>query len=273
VRRGGQIQPTLTLTAAVYGIVPVSGTSVLTTPQGRRMGYVFVRNMISQAHSSTTHESFESAFATFRAQGVTELALDLRYNGGGLVETGRLLASYIAGSVGSGQRYALLRWNDQLAASKNQSFNFSTPTNALGLRKVYVLAGERTCSASEQVINGLRGVGIDVVVVGDTTCGKPVGFLPVANNCGTTYSVVNFDSVNAQNSGDYYNGLAANCPVAENFQQPVGSNADPLLSAARLMADGSSCASVRGSEQPQALRTRPARGRTGADGERIGMMP
>ena len=33
-------------------------------------------------------------------------------------------------------------------------------------------------------------VGVEVVAIGATSCGKPVGFLP-KDNCGTTFSVVN----------------------------------------------------------------------------------
>ncbi len=104
-----------------------------------------------------------------------------------------------------------------------------------------MLTGRRTCSASEQVINGLRGAGLQVVAVGETTCGKPVGFQPVAQ-CGTTYSVVNFESVNQLGEGRYWDGLDASCAVAENFQVPQGDPAhDPLLATALQMVDGLAC--------------------------------
>ena len=84
---------------------------------------------------------------------------------------------------------------------------------------MYLLTGPRTCSASELVINGLRPF-VDVVVVGDTSCGKPVGFVPVSR-CDTTFNVVNFEAVNADNQGRYFGGIEPRCAVEENLSQPV----------------------------------------------------
>ena len=100
--------------------------------------------------------------------------------------------------------------------------------------------GRRTCSASEQLINGLRGAGVEVVAVGENTCGKPVGFLPTSA-CGRTYSVVNFESVNHLDQGRYFDGFAPTCAVAENFSVTQGGNADPLMSAAKQAADTGVC--------------------------------
>ncbi|MCK7493985.1 MAG: hypothetical protein MZW92_24090 [Comamonadaceae bacterium] len=123
-----------------------------------------------------------------------------------------------------------------------------------------MLNGPRTCSASEQVINGLRGVGVDVVAIGDATCGKPVGFEPVSDGCGTTCSVVNFESVNARNEGRYFDGFAPTCAVAEDFTRPLGSADEPLLAAAANFADTGACpagsgAAARSLAQPRAPRT------------------
>ena len=125
-------------------------------------------------------------------------------------------------------------------AATTPRFDFSAPAQAVPASRVYVLTGPRTCSASEQVINGLRGVGIEVVTIGSTTCGKPVGFLPTAR-CGTTYSVVNFESVNARGEGRYFDGFAASCRVDEDFRQPLGSAGDPLIAAARQHAETGAC--------------------------------
>jgi carboxyl-terminal processing protease len=225
----------LRLTSAVFAVTPVTGSQVFTSAQGRRVGYLAVKNMISQALTP-----IDQAFAQFKAQQVQDLVLDLRYNGGGLVSVGGQLASYVAGLNASGSVYATLLYNDRRAASNNSTFRFDRPAHALGLSRVYLLTGQRTCSASEQLINGLRGVGVQVVAVGDTTCGKPVGFLP-NDLCGQTYSVVNFESVNARNEGRYWQGFEATCAVVENFQTAQGSAADPLLAAAAQLADGGSC--------------------------------
>jgi carboxyl-terminal processing protease len=264
---------TLNLRSTVYPLTPVAGTDVVTNASGRRVGYLFVRNMVSTANAD-----LNTAFATLRSRGVDDLVLDLRYNGGGVVDFGRLLASYIGGTQDNGKVYARLLYNDQNQA-KNTDALFQALGNSLDMGRVYVLAGARTCSAAEQVISGLRGIGMPVTVIGDTTCGKPVGFVPQPDGCGTTYNVVNFETVNAANSGRYFNGIVADCPVAENFQTAIGSNADPLFSAARLMAEGSACAAAGGGRATvqslgaggEGFSGAPRRARPGADGERARM--
>ena len=268
LRRAG-VDRTVLLRAAVFTLAPVQGVAVQTTPGGRRVGYLQVKDMIGQGLAPMA-----TAFSQFQAAGVQDLLLDLRYNGGGLVSTGGTLASHIAGARGAGLNYATLLYNDKRAAANNQSFAFTQPTAALGLPRVYVLAGPRTCSASEQVINGLRGAGVEVITVGDTTCGKPVGFLP-SSSCGRTYSVVNFESVNQRNEGRYVDGFEATCAVAENFSVVQGSASDPLVSEAQRHADGGSCLRASdGRAQPLALRRAPSAARRAPEpGERQGMIP
>ncbi len=234
VRGSDGVDRARVLTAASYSLSPVTGTTVLQSPGGRPLGYLAVKDMVTQALSPA-----DAAFAQFKAAGVADLVLDLRYNGGGLVSTGATLAGYIAGSRGAGLNYARLLFNDKHSAS-NQNFPFAVPGAALNLPRVFVLMGRRTCSASEQLINGLRGAGLNVVAIGETSCGKPVGFQPVSN-CGTTFSIVNFESVNQVGTGRYFNGLAPSCAVAEDFSVAQASSADPLLAAALRYADSGSC--------------------------------
>lgn len=257
VLRNGGADRTLTLTAAVYNLVPVLPQAVVTSAGGRKLGVLQVNQMISQATAP-----LDAAFAQFRAQGVQDLVLDLRYNGGGLVSLGGTLASYIGGSRSAGQRYATLIYNDRHQAS-NTPFDFSLPGNALSLPRVFVLQGPRTCSASEQLINGLAGAGVEVIAIGGTTCGKPVGFNPVAA-CGSTYSVVNFESQNRLGTGRYFDGLAATCAVAEDFGVAQNGSSDPLLAGALQYADSGQCA--RSAPLPRAARATRVREPGGFEG-------
>jgi carboxyl-terminal processing protease len=266
IRRASGATANVTLLAAVFALTPVQNGKVVFSPNGRRMGYVFVKDMISQVGTPLAN-----TMTNFRNQGIQELVLDLRYNGGGLVSVGSTVASYASGSGANGQLYTRLLYNDKQSAS-NQDFLFSNPGAWSGFARAYVLMGERTCSASEQVVNGLRGVGIDVVAIGDTSCGKPVGFLPADGECGTTYSVVNFEGVNALNQGRYFDGLNPTCAVAEDFSRPAGDLADPLLVAAKHYVDNGACPVSASRESPLARPSGRRARYTGADGgERTGM--
>ncbi len=113
----------------------------------------------------------------------------------------------------------------------------------LSLPRVFVLSSPNTCSASEAIVNGLRGVGVQVIQIGTTTCGKPYGFYP-ADNCGTTYFSIEFEGVNAQGFGDYPDGFSpANtvsspgvalpgCSVGDDFGHELGDRDEGRLAAA-----------------------------------------
>jgi carboxyl-terminal processing protease len=100
----------------------------------------------------------------------------------------------------------------------------------LGLKRVTVLTTSGTCSASEAVINGLRGVDVQVNLIGGQTCGKPYGFTPV-DNCGTTYFSIEFQGVNAKGFGDFADGFAPTCAVADDLAHALGDPAEALLAA------------------------------------------
>lgn len=246
----------LQLVASVHTLTPVQNSAVITTPLGRKVGYVFVKDMINQVNSP-----LQSAFANFRSQGVSDVVVDLRYNGGGLVSVGRTVASYVGGTRSSGQIYAQLLYNDLRAASNNSTFRFESPGDALGLSRVYVLTGARTCSASEQFINGLAPF-VNVVQIGDVTCGKPLGFLPQPFGS-NTFSIVNFESVNQLNEGRYFDGLAPSCDVADDLDAALGSTSEGLLAAALQHADTGTCPIFARRAQPLAARA------AGADGARV----
>lgn len=253
VRDGSGQDFSVRLTAAEYALAPVPQHSIVLTAGNRKLGYVVVKDMINQVA-----DPLDAAFRDFVAEGVTDLILDLRYNGGGYVSVGRTVASYVAGARGNGKAFAKLIYSPR-QSQFDTTYGFSQPGAALGLARVFVLTGSRTCSASEQVINGLRGAGVQVVAIGDTTCGKPVGFNATDGGCGSTYSAVTFESVNHLNEGRYFDGFAATCPVAEDFTQPMGSGTDPLLVAAADYADTGACpAAARAQVQavPKAMKRR-----------------
>jgi carboxyl-terminal processing protease len=253
---------TVTLSATNYSLTPVSADAVLTLPSGAKAGYVVLKDFIAQADAPLA-----AAIANIRAAGATDLILDLRYNGGGRIATATALASLIAGASNNGKVFTQLIHND-LKISLNSVFNLSGG-NGFAFKRVVVLTGARTCSASELVVNGLKPY-TNVSTVGGTSCGKPFGFSPV-NNCGSTYSAVNFESFNAQSQGRYYDGIPASCPVADDFSGALGSPTEKLTSAALNYLQTGTCPAAAAEQRIQAAAVHQRAVTTLESGERRGM--
>jgi carboxyl-terminal processing protease len=231
---GTGVRP-VTLTAASFDLTPVSASQVLTLPNGSKAGYVVLKDFISQAEAPLT-----AAFANFRAQGATELIIDLRYNGGGLLSTSNLLASLVAGNTAAGQVFTQLNRNARNQAA-NSTFRLSSAPGPT-FNRVVVLTGARTCSASELLVNGLKPY-VNVVTIGAATCGKPFGFYPV-DHCGNTFSAVNFETVNGAGQGRYYDGIAPTCVAADDFKGELGTAAEFMTGVASGYLNSGLCSAV-----------------------------
>jgi hypothetical protein len=129
------------------------------------------------------------------------------------------------------------------STSQGLSVPEGQPLPTLNLSRVTILTGGNTCSASESIINGLLGVGVEVIQIGATSCGKPYGFYP-QDNCGTTYFSIQFKGINDKGFGDYPDGFSpANatgsigvqvpgCAVADDFNHALGDPKEARLEAA-----------------------------------------
>jgi len=222
---------TVTLTATTYALTPVPVSRILTLANGSRAGHLVLKDFIAQAEAP-----LDAAFKDFRAAGATELILDLRYNGGGRISTATFLASLAAGSAQDGKVFTRLSYSAR-QSSRNSSYTLAS--RLAGFSRVVVLTGQRTCSASELIVNGLKPY-LQVVTVGDTSCGKPFGFVP-ATSCSDTVSAVNFEALNARDEGRYYDGIAATCPVAEDFSGQLGDPTEILTAAAASYLQTGAC--------------------------------
>ena len=202
---------------------------------------------------------------------MTDLVLDLRYNGGGYLDIAAELAYMIAGPTNTtGKVFEVQTFNDKnpfgftlaqrTTPFENTSQGFSTtsgqPWPTLNLNRVFVLAGKGTCSASEAVVNGLRGAGVTVSLIGGTTCGKPYGFYP-QDNCNTTYFAIQFQGVNQLGFGDYADGFAPTCSVADDYNHALGDPAEGRLAAALYLRTNGVCQPGTG-VTANAVRTRTA---------------
>lgn len=250
------VQRSLVVNSADYALSPVMDARVFTAANGAKVGYLAYQEFIS-----TGAAAVGKAIDSFRAAGVTELVLDLRYNGGGSTTQARNLASLLGGSALGGRVFAQYRFNAKNTASNfSQGFTASTSTLQTApleiLSRVVVITSASTASASELIINGLRPFK-NVITIGSTTYGKPYGFLP-RDACGTTYSAVNFNTVNAQGFGDYSTGIVPTCTVADDLTRQLGDPAEHRTAAAlTYIANGACPAAVPGAVAKAAAQPGP----------------
>ena len=162
---------------------------------------------------------------SLKAAGATELVLDLRYNGGGLVDVAVHLASLIGGARISGQ--VMINWthNDKVGPILNKVTRFNeTPEQTLNLQRLVVITTRSSASASELIINSLRPY-MPVTVIGDTTYGKPVGQYGF-NFCEKVLVPVAFSLKNANNEGDFFDGIPADCAAPDDITHQLGDPAE-----------------------------------------------
>ena len=236
---------TATLTKEEYTEDPVFIIKTLDI-SGTKVGYIMYN-----AFTSSFDETLNAAFGQLQAEGVTELVLDLRYNGGGSVRTATDLSGMITGQF-TGQVFYTEQWNADRQATYASNGLFTNETrngnslNSLNLSRVHVLTTGRTASASELVINGLVPY-IDVVQVGTNTTGKfqastilydapSPNFSRSEANPAHTYAMLPliFKTANAAGNTDYIDGLFPDIEIDEAYENlgELGDVNEPLLAAA-----------------------------------------
>jgi carboxyl-terminal processing protease len=203
-------------------IEPVPATALLDV-DGRQVGYLAFRDFVDPAF-----DALDRAFEPFADAGVSELILDLRYNGGGLLSVSEYLADLITRGLG-GEVFYSRRHND-----RNRSFDttrrFDGAPNALMLDKIVIITTSGTASASELIINGITPY-LDVTLVGGTTFGKPVGQYGY-EFCGKILRPASFLLQNSRGSSDYFDGFRPDCFAEDDLSRPLGDTQEEMLSAA-----------------------------------------
>lgn len=261
------VQYTASVTAADVAATPVQNASVIDTSTGK-VGY-----LTFNSHNAVAERQLIDAFSYLKQQDVSDLVLDMRYNGGGLLYLAGQLGYMIAGPAQSdGKDFERMIRNDKREPLDPVPFVSTTlgfpspnpvpvdqPLPWLGLKRITILTTSDTCSASEAVINGLRGIDVEVNIVGARTCGKPYGFVP-KDNCGTTYFAIELQGANNKGFGDYADGFGATCTVPDDLSRPLGDRSEGMLSAALRLRETGQCdtSTVRARVMPLELVRHPA---------------
>lgn len=219
--------------------------------------------LVYSAFESGFDQELFDVFKNFKSQGITNLILDFRYNGGGDVKSANLIASCVAGAASSNKTFASYRYNDErMIAQNNQQDiekfaysnypnlnNISLSAGGLNLNHIYCLVSDNTASASELVINALKGIDVNVTLIGTTTRGKNVGMEGTRLSDGVDNYIlypITFQTYNAKGFGAYENGFTPDETIDEDnpnqngFERygEFGTTDDPLYAKAISMITG-----------------------------------
>jgi carboxyl-terminal processing protease len=256
-----------TLNMADYngGNFTPNGKSVALTKTNLSENPIFINTVINSGTNkigylmyngfySNYDNQLNDAFGTLKSQGITDLVIDFRYNGGGSVQTATRLASMITGSF-TGKVFAKNQWNSKIddyfsrndpESQKDFFVNKigDTPINSLNLTKVYILTSKASASASELVINGLKPY-IEVIHIGDITAGKNVGSVTLYDSPDFSKKNANqkhryamqpivVKTANSAGFGDYQSGLVPTFKQEETLSNlgVLGTANEPLLQTA-----------------------------------------
>ena len=273
-----------TLTAEPVGVAmtavemyqdPILKDTVI-NKDGHRVGYL----CYSDYTERSTAELIK-VFTRFKTAGVTDVVLDLRYNGGGYVSTARALCSILApeAAMKKKERFLFKLWNENyMSYWKSKGRNdelYETFVDTLGinmnLNRLYILTGKGTASASELTLTGLTPY-MDVVQIGDTTHGKFCGgivlmpkhlwwdksasYYQEIQNWGMYVMIYKFSN---KRNDEFPRGFAPKYVVKEYLLElyPFGDERDPLLGKALELITGKQVAKARSRRIQPALRELP----------------
>jgi len=206
------------------------------------VGYLNLRSYIS-----TADPQLVAAFDQFRALGLTDYIIDLRYNGGGLLSIAELMNNLMGGArAASDVQFRLIHNARKTAENETELFR-ARPESVQPVRVAFLTTGA-TASASEINVNSLSPW-VEVAIVGEDTFGKPVGqYAFDLQGCEDRLRLVAFKTVNSLGQGDYYDGLAGTmkfaCAASDTIAEPLGSAAEGMVAAALAWLQNGACTQV-----------------------------
>ena len=249
------------VTKEEYPLDPVSdryGVKILDDGAGGRVGYINLRTFIV----STADRQLADAFELFADEGLTNFVIDLRYNGGGLVRIAELMGDLMRNG-NTGEVFSRLVLRDSKSSEnetrlfRNTAQFFNPSTGSLGAAesipavdpvKLAFITTRSSASASELIINSMLPYVApeNIALIGGNTFGKPVGqFAFDRSQCDDRLRAVAFKTVNANNQGEYFDGLASvvpnTCRANDDIFTQLGDPAEDSVAAALDFITGGNC--------------------------------
>lgn len=264
IRHLNGVQTSVSLTKTTYDLNPVStqGNHVISYG-GSQVGYINLRTFIS----ITGEDQLRARIQEFRNQGIDKVIVDLRYNGGGLIEVSQVLGSLLAANQVN-KPFAYMTFRPSLSA-ENETLNFQAEPSAISATRIAFIGTSGSASASELVMNAFAPyLGKNVALVGGNTYGKPVGQIGVDNAaCDDRFRIIAFALENADHYGGYFQGLAVDttndpnsfvskattCRAADDIAHQFGDPMESSVAVALGWITGGSCTAIAASSGQSTL--------------------
>ena len=213
----------ITLESETYQENPVILDSIY-TEGARKAGYIVFNSFLGD--TAKVINELTNVFNKFVAASVTDVIVDLRYNGGGYVSVSEALANFLIKPSSSGSIMMTQQYNENYS-DLNEVTMFKK-RGSLSVSNIFFVVTDNTASASELLINNLKPY-MNVKLVGpEATYGKPVGFFPIP--VGDWYIFpVSFRSTNGQNQGNYFDGIAIDQQVSDGLDKDWGDRQEAAL--------------------------------------------
>lgn len=205
--------------------------TVYSAGQGK-VAYIVLKGFIGK-----TNQELDQAFGNFLSQGVSDLIVDLRYNTGGLVDAASYLSDLMAGYTANNQILGTYVHNEK-QSKLNKPIYIKKRANSLNISRAVFITSGQSASASELAINGLFPY-LDLTLVGSKTYGKPVGmYVFTSDSYDWAFIPICFKILNANNEGDYYNGIPVDINQIDGINYPFGNLDEPCLNSAIAFIQG-----------------------------------
>lgn len=260
---------TADVTKADYALDPMSDRygAVILDNGGTKVGYINLRTFIVEDASTQLRQAINQ----FRQQGIDQVIVDVRYNGGGLVSVAELFGDLL-GADKVGQVFSKTTFRSSKSANDDQKL-FDSQAQAIAATRIALIGTDGTASASELLPNAfIPYLQQNIALVGTNTFGKPVGQIARDRSaCDDRLRLVAFRTVNAAGGGDYYDGLAGvmprTCAANDDYLVPLGDPREASIATALDFLAGRGCTAIgaantrrtAAAEQPPRELLRPTR--------------
>jgi carboxyl-terminal processing protease len=191
---------------------------------GKKVGY-----FVFQSFTIASKDELTVLFSDFLTEDIDELIIDLRYNSGGMTDVSLYLGNLFFGRVADKGAFLKFVYNDK-KSDRNVDLRFKPETNSIIVPRVFFITTRSTASASEVLINSIKPYvdKIDMVIVGDTTHGKPVGMIAKQFTDYTLVPITYF-IYNRDHEGEFFEGLPPDYFVADDLDEAFGSPEENCL--------------------------------------------